>query len=104
MSYLYGQSNPYRGHSPAPPPAYSSGPPPGRHSSTSSYSGRHYQQAPPPGGDPQLWQWFSAVDIDKSGSISADELQKALVNGECSWLKTYAKADLFIYLENSKFH
>ncbi|KAI0053842.1 EF-hand, partial [Auriscalpium vulgare] len=39
---------------------------------------------PPPGGDPQLWQWFSAVDSDRSGSISVNELQAALVNGNWS--------------------
>lgn len=38
-------------------------------------------RAPPPGADPQLWQWFSAVDTDHSGSITAVELQSALVNG-----------------------
>jgi hypothetical protein len=37
---------------------------------------------PPAGADPQLWQWFSAVDIDRSGHISAPELQQALVNGD----------------------
>ncbi|KAH9935153.1 uncharacterized protein BXZ73DRAFT_89520 [Epithele typhae] len=37
---------------------------------------------PPPGVDPQLWSWFSAVDIDRSGHISVHELQKALINGD----------------------
>jgi peflin len=32
-------------------------------------------------GDPQLVQWFNAVDTDRSGSISVAELQAALVNG-----------------------
>ncbi|KAF8078101.1 hypothetical protein FPV67DRAFT_1557515 [Lyophyllum atratum] len=43
----------------------------------------HYQQQhrPPPGADPQLWEWFSAVDSDRSGSISVTELQTALING-----------------------
>ncbi|EIW60497.1 EF-hand, partial [Trametes versicolor FP-101664 SS1] len=40
---------------------------------------------PPPGADPQLWQWFSAVDTDRSGAISVTELQAALVNG--NWTK-----------------
>lgn len=31
--------------------------------------------------DPQLLQWFNAVDTDRSGSISVAELQAALVNG-----------------------
>ncbi|KAJ7093231.1 hypothetical protein C8R44DRAFT_402144 [Mycena epipterygia] len=50
-----------------------------------SRHGHHqaYQQppGPPPGGDPQLYQYFSAVDQDRSGSISVTELQSALVNG-----------------------
>jgi hypothetical protein len=89
MSNLYGhshrQSNTYRDPSPAPPPIYGSGPPAGgRHHSNSSYGGHshHHQQGPPPGADPQLWQWFSAVDLDRSGALSANELQRALVNGE----------------------
>jgi hypothetical protein len=40
-----------------------------------------FQAGPPPGADPQLWQWFNAVDADRSGSISVNELQAALVNG-----------------------
>ena len=38
---------------------------------------------PPAGADPQLWQWFSSVDTDRSGAISVTELQSALVNGAC---------------------
>ncbi|KAJ7273209.1 hypothetical protein C8J57DRAFT_1317157 [Mycena rebaudengoi] len=40
-----------------------------------------HQQQPPPTGDPQLYQFFSAVDQDRSGAISVTELQSALVNG-----------------------
>ncbi|KIM87575.1 hypothetical protein PILCRDRAFT_815136 [Piloderma croceum F 1598] len=43
-----------------------------------------YQQGPPQGADPQLWQWFQAVDVDRSGSITVNELQTALVNGNWS--------------------
>lgn len=43
-----------------------------------------FQAGPPPGADPQLWQWFNAVDADRSGSISVNELQAALVNGNWS--------------------
>ncbi|KAK9702855.1 hypothetical protein K7432_011038 [Basidiobolus ranarum] len=32
----------------------------------------------------QLQAWFQAVDVDHSGGISADELQKALLNGDWS--------------------
>ncbi|KAI9017544.1 hypothetical protein BC832DRAFT_544987 [Gaertneriomyces semiglobifer] len=38
----------------------------------------------PPGADPQLWNWFKAVDVDHSGHISAQELQQALINGDWS--------------------
>lgn len=37
---------------------------------------------PPPGADPQLWSWFSAVDTDRSGAITVQELQSALLNGD----------------------
>ncbi|PWN23728.1 EF-hand [Microstroma glucosiphilum] len=37
---------------------------------------------PPPGADLQLWQWFIAVDGDRSGRISPVELQSALVNAD----------------------
>jgi len=36
----------------------------------------------PHGADPQLWNWFVSVDIDKSGHITVSELQKALINGD----------------------
>jgi len=36
---------------------------------------------PPPGADPTLWNWFITVDRDRSGQITADELQQALLNG-----------------------
>ncbi|TFK71076.1 EF-hand [Pluteus cervinus] len=39
-------------------------------------------RGPPPGADPQLWNWFSSVDTDRSGAITAPELEKALVNGD----------------------
>ncbi|KIY73045.1 EF-hand [Cylindrobasidium torrendii FP15055 ss-10] len=37
---------------------------------------------PPPGADPTLWHWFESVDADRSGAISATELQRALINGD----------------------
>jgi len=40
------------------------------------------QAGPPPGADPQLWSWFAAVDTDRSGAISAIELERALINGD----------------------
>ena len=52
------------------------------HSSHRGYQiGYGYPTGPPAGADPQLWQWFTAVDSDRSGSISVSELQAALVNG-----------------------
>ena len=62
----------------APPPQYGHG-----HSHSQSHG-------PPPGADPMLWQWFSSVDVDRSGAISAQELQTALRNGELRfrfWLR-----------------
>ncbi|CAG8496894.1 2297_t:CDS:2 [Acaulospora colombiana] len=38
----------------------------------------------PPGADPQLWFWFQAVDTDKNGALTTEELQKALINGDWS--------------------
>jgi len=39
-------------------------------------------QGPPPGADPQLWNWFTTVDTDRSGAITAPELERALINGD----------------------
>jgi Ca2+-binding EF-hand superfamily protein len=39
-------------------------------------------QPMPPGADPQLWSWFTAVDLDRSGAITAIELERALINGD----------------------
>jgi len=73
------------------PPGYDQGygaPPPGG-APGRGYGGGGpggFSQAPPagapPGSDPQLWNWFQSVDLDRSGHISASELQKALINGD----------------------
>ena len=34
----------------------------------------------------RLWQWFGSVDTDRSGHITAEELQRALINGD--WSRT----------------
>ncbi|KAG6889707.1 hypothetical protein C0992_004336 [Termitomyces sp. T32_za158] len=47
----------------------------------------------PPGTDPQLWQLFSTVDKDRSGSISVTELQSALVNGKYAFIVFLVFAD-----------
>ncbi|EGO00558.1 hypothetical protein SERLA73DRAFT_178396 [Serpula lacrymans var. lacrymans S7.3] len=65
MSYGYRDAAP-PGYSYGGPGGFSAGPPAG----------------PPPGSDPQLWAWFSAVDTDRSGAITAHELEKALINGD----------------------
>jgi len=52
--------------------------------SYTNQSGYSYSPGPPAGSDTQLWQWFTAVDTDRSGSISVNELQAALVNGNWS--------------------
>ncbi len=79
-------------HSPSTRSSYSTHSPSLRYSqSRNSYGG--YSGAPPlrtpagppAGADPQLWQWFTAVDVDRSGSISVTELQAALVNGTCTF-------------------
>ncbi|KAI8888377.1 EF-hand [Backusella circina FSU 941] len=48
--------------------------------------GYQQQQGPPGVGpvDPQLQGFFNAVDTDGSGQLSADELQRALINGDWS--------------------
>jgi Ca2+-binding EF-hand superfamily protein len=38
----------------------------------------------PQGGNQLVFQWFQAVDVDRSGHINAIELQQALVNGNMS--------------------
>ncbi len=75
----------YPGGSSAPP--MSSAPP------TSGGYGGYGGAAPPPSGygapqqpqvDPNVASWFHAVDQDRSGQITAQELQRALVNGNWS--------------------
>ncbi|PBK86577.1 EF-hand [Armillaria gallica] len=65
----------------APPPA---GPPPpgGGYAYGGGFAPPAGSQGPPPGADPQLWNWFSAVDTDRSGAITASELERALINGD----------------------
>ncbi|KAF9453283.1 EF-hand [Macrolepiota fuliginosa MF-IS2] len=61
----------------APPPA----PPPNSYGTPQRPPAWRGPPQPPPGADPQLWQWFNAVDADHSGAITVQELQSALLNG-----------------------
>jgi len=45
---------------------------------------QRYGAPPQPQVEPQIAQWFNAVDQDRSGQIDAKELQRALVNGNWS--------------------
>ncbi|KAG7086607.1 hypothetical protein E1B28_002551 [Marasmius oreades] len=55
-------------------------------SNASRHSSQRYSsQAAPTSADPQLWQYFNNVDTDRSGTITVNELQQALVNG--NWTK-----------------
>jgi len=79
--------NPYQQGAPAGGPAGYGGAPPG---GPAGYGGAPpggpagYGVPPQPQVDPNIAQWFQAVDTDKSGHITASELQRALVNGNWS--------------------
>ncbi|KAH7889843.1 EF-hand [Phlebopus sp. FC_14] len=75
MSY-YSSNSSYAHRSPSYAGSYTSA---HRHGSLSRPP--HGYQSTPPVEDAQLWQWFSAVDTDRSGALSVTELQNALVNG-----------------------
>merc|ERR1711994_1030835 len=74
-----GAPRPTGGYPSAPPQGGYPGAPP-----SSGYPGGGYGQHQQPQIDPSVQQWFSAVDTDRSGQISAQELQRALVNGNWS--------------------
>ncbi|PIK55288.1 hypothetical protein BSL78_07807 [Apostichopus japonicus] len=46
--------------------------------------GQQPAAGPPPGVDPNIYSWFVSVDQDKSGQITATELQQALTNSNWS--------------------
>ncbi|XP_006460581.1 hypothetical protein AGABI2DRAFT_192241 [Agaricus bisporus var. bisporus H97] len=62
------------------------GPPGAGYGGASGYGGGfsapQQSHGPPPGADPQLWNWFTAVDTDRSNHITAPELERALINGD----------------------
>ncbi|KAI0807134.1 EF-hand [Fomes fomentarius] len=91
MSVHYGgvsRQSSHASHYGAPPQRpvssqYGAPPPQGYygHNAAPRYGAAPPAHGPPSGADPQLWQWFSAVDTDRSGAISVTELRAALVNG-----------------------
>ena len=80
------QPSPY-GHYQAPMNGYGSHAQPPYNSYQGSYQQTAHQQPPAypqhPANNqqPNLWGWFCAVDTDRSGMISAAEMQRALSNG-----------------------
>ena len=78
----------YGGYTTPAPPPHQGGHHGGAHLGGGNYGAGHAgyspqppQRGPPAGADAELWHWFSAVDTDRSGSITVTELQSALVNG-----------------------
>ncbi|XP_072029449.1 programmed cell death protein 6-like [Amphiura filiformis] len=69
----------------APPPGQYGAPPPGQYGAPppAGYPGAQ-PGGPPPGMDPTVYSWFQSVDQDKSGQITALELQQALTNANWS--------------------
>lgn len=85
----YPGAPPPAGYGGAPPPAGYTGAPGGYGAPTAggygAAPGGYGAQAGQWGGmDPQVVQWFQAVDQDRSGRITAKELQQALVNANWS--------------------
>ncbi|KAG6888372.1 hypothetical protein C0995_008808 [Termitomyces sp. Mi166 len=80
MNHGYGA--PPGGYGAPSPPPHSFNAPPGGYGGPMGFASPPGPHGPPPGADPQLWNWFSAVDIDRSGHITATELTQALVNGD----------------------
>ncbi|KAK6188639.1 hypothetical protein SNE40_004788 [Patella caerulea] len=91
MAYNYGQApGGYPGQAPGGYPGQQPG----------GYPGQAPGGYPPAGGfqqpgfgqpqmDPQIVRWFQAVDTDRSGKITAIELQQALTNN--NWTKFNAE-------------
>lgn len=78
----------HAGHSIAPGPGASAGS--GGPSRTDTVSSQRRPGPPPcpPNVNPEHWRWFHLVDTDRSGQISASELQGALRNGDHSQFST----------------
>ncbi|THU78721.1 EF-hand [Dendrothele bispora CBS 962.96] len=67
----------YGGYDRAPPPDYGQQPLPG---APGSFVAGHSMG--PPGADSQIWNWFAAVNTDKSGRITVHDLERILKNGD----------------------
>ncbi|PPQ89881.1 hypothetical protein CVT25_004803 [Psilocybe cyanescens] len=80
-----GPPPPVGGYGGPPPPGGYGAPPGGGYGGAPAYGGGFTApggRGAPPGADPQLWTWFSTVDTDRSGAITAPELERALINGD----------------------
>ncbi|KAG0049102.1 hypothetical protein BGZ83_006052 [Gryganskiella cystojenkinii] len=114
-----GQQQPY-GQYQAPPPQQQGGayqaPPPqqqgsvyGQHQTPAAAAAQQgyggYQQPPPPSQAPpaatesNLRYWFDAVDTDRSGQLSVDELQRALINDNSGLINFAEFSGLWKYIE-----
>ncbi|CAG8482949.1 89_t:CDS:2 [Paraglomus occultum] len=92
MSYQYNNQQRQYSYAP-PPPSYGGAPPPPPHlqqqqqwqyQQASSQQSRRQTAPPSAGVDPMLYHWFQAIDTDKSGTLTTEELQRALLNGDWS--------------------
>jgi len=76
----YGQPGGYPGQGPPQQGGY--GQPPAGYGQPGGYPGGYGAPAPPPGVSSEAERTFNAVDTDRSGKITAKELQAALQNGK----------------------
>ncbi|KAM8796029.1 peflin [Eudromia elegans] len=86
MAAYGGQGYPGGPYGPPPPPGAPCGPPgagPYGAPPGGPYGGAAPAGAAPAGVDAEALAWFQAVDADRSGFISARELQAALLNSNC---------------------
>ncbi|CAH1795033.1 unnamed protein product [Owenia fusiformis] len=75
---------PPQGQYGAPPAGQYGAPPAGQYGASAPPQNQYGAQSAPYGANPELWHWFQTVDADRSGKITAIELQQALLNGNWS--------------------